>query len=60
MNGEVENWMQWIDDSNSDDLLDLPDEDSDDIHEFIGGKYAACKYSCCTRIILPIPRVTRY
>lgn len=36
LNGEVENWMQWIDDSNSDDLLDLPDDDID-AAEFIGG-----------------------
>jgi len=37
LNGEVENWMQWIDDSNSDDLLDLPDSDVD-VSEFISGE----------------------
>ncbi|XP_067938354.1 short transient receptor potential channel 4-associated protein-like [Watersipora subatra] len=36
VNGEVENWMQWIDDSNSDELLELPDEDLD-VDEFVGG-----------------------
>ena len=36
LNGEVENWMQWIDDSNSDELLDIPEIDID-VDEFIGG-----------------------
>ncbi|XP_067946423.1 short transient receptor potential channel 4-associated protein-like [Watersipora subatra] len=33
---EDANWMQWIDDSNADDIFDLPDMDID-VEEFTGG-----------------------
>lgn len=34
--GEQDNWMQWIDDSNSDEIFDLPHIDID-VEEFVGG-----------------------
>jgi len=52
LNGEVENWMQWIDDSNCDDLLELPDDDID-VSEFIGGKSCKLHSGCPIRSELP-------
>lgn len=45
--------MQWIDDSNSDELLDMPDED-DDIHDFIGGKKENGEVEHCHSSSIPL------
>ena len=44
--------MQWIDDSNSDDLLDMPDDDTD-ISDFVGGKAPQPIVTAATLIFNP-------